>query len=130
MASSRPNSSDELLGRQPSKRGSTLAKALAPEEIRRGDFVEEIVELPSCFWCADSALLPHDEPVRIRFVPSCGGIPLRVARVCLPFVLVKHPCGRICTLDIRRVARLAKRYARRAWKEYKKTKRSGDRGTR
>jgi hypothetical protein len=83
--------------------------------------LDEIAELPSFLWCADAALLPLDAPVRIRILPSCGGVPLRVRRVCLPYVLVKHPCGQGRTLDVRkcRLARLEKRYARAAWKTYK-----------
>ena len=49
---------------------ATLAKALAPEEIRSGDFVTPlyvIAEVPSYWWCAESWNQPLDEPVRIRF---------------------------------------------------------------
>jgi hypothetical protein len=104
-----------------------LAKALAPEDIRRGDFVSLLnvtYELPSYFWDADATTLPRDEPVRIRFVPECGGVPLRVKSVCLPFVLVKTPQGERCTLDVRRcrLARLDRRYAADAWKAYKKAR--------
>lgn len=110
---------------QPSHADSTLAKALAPEEIRPGDYVtllDEIAELPSFFWCADAATLPYDEPVRIRFRPQGGGVPLKVQSVCLPFVLVKHPRGEWRTLDVRtcRLARLHRSYARSAWKAHKK----------
>jgi hypothetical protein len=127
MASSGPTRRDELLQRQPSEKDSTLAKALAPEEIRRGDYVtplEEIAEWPSFFWCVDSTLLPCDKPVRIRFKPSCGGVPLRVMDVCLPFVLVKLPRGDRRTLDVRKcqVARLGESYARAAWKAFKNAK--------
>jgi len=104
---------------------STLAKALAPEEIRPGDFVavlHEIAELPSFYWCADAALHPRDELVRIRFIPTCEALPLKVKSVCLPFVLVKSPRGERQTLDLRkcRLARLEGAYAGVAWKAYKK----------
>jgi len=117
---------DELLEHPPSDTDLTLAHALAPEEIRRGDFVtllDEIVELPSFFWCGDAVLLPCHEPVRIRLVSSGGGIPLRVKQVCLPFVLARLPCGQHRALDVRkcRLARLGKSYARVAWKAYKKS---------
>lgn len=104
---------------------STLAKALAPEEIQRGDFVTLLsvtYEVPSYFWDADASTLPRDEPVRIRFVPECGGVPLKVQSVCLPFVLVKVPAGDRSTIDVRRcrLARLDRTYASRSWKAYKK----------
>ena len=75
---------------------STLAKTLAPEEIRRGDFVtllDVTYEVPSNFWDADAVTLPRDQPVRIRCMPERGGVPLKVQGVCLPFVLVKEPRG-------------------------------------
>jgi len=107
---------------------ATLAKALAPEEIRPGDFVTPlfvIAEVPSYWWCADAWSLPLDQPVRIRFMPPCDGVPLKVKSVCMPFVLVKHPGGEQGTLDLRKcqLARLDKSHARRAWKEYKKASR-------
>jgi hypothetical protein len=42
---------------------ATLAKALAPEDIRPGDFVTPlftITELPSFWWSGESWNLPHD----------------------------------------------------------------------
>jgi hypothetical protein len=104
---------------------ATLAKALAPEEVRLGDFVTPlfvIAEVPSYWWCADDWSLPRGEPVRIRFMPPCDGVPLKVKSVCLPFVLVKTPAGEQSTLDMRKcqLARLDKSHAKRAWKAYKK----------
>jgi len=106
---------------------STLAKTLAPEEIRPGDFVTLLsvtYEVPSYLWCADTLSLPRDEPVRIRCMPETGGVPLKVKSICLPFVLAKVPSGEGCTLDVRRcrLARLDRAYAVRAWKAYKKTR--------
>lgn len=104
---------------------STLARALAPEDIRPGDYVallHETYELPSFYWCADAALLPVERPVRIRCVPREDQAPLRVKHVCLPFVLVKSPQGVCRTLDLRlrHLARLDSAYGRAAWKAYKK----------
>jgi hypothetical protein len=104
---------------------ASLAKALAPEDVRAGDFVavlDEICELPSFFWCDGGALLPRDELVRIRYTPTSEAVPLKVKGVCLPYVLVKQPRGGKRTLDVRksRLARLDRRYARAAWKAYKK----------
>jgi hypothetical protein len=123
MATSRQTDTDSPL--QPSDTSSTLARALAPEDIRRGDYVallDEVWELPSFWWCADATLLPPDVPVRIRFIPREEAVPLRVLQVCLPFVFAKHPTGSKRTVDIRRtrLARLHRRYAATAWKAYKK----------
>jgi hypothetical protein len=103
----------------------TLARALAPEEICPGDDVVvlyEVCELPSYMWCGDAALLPRDEVVRIRITPTTEPLPLRVRAVCLPFVLVRQPCGRQHTLDVRRcrLARLNRGFAIAAAKAYKR----------
>ena len=105
---------------------ATLAKALAPEDIRRGDFVTPlhvIAEVPSYFWCDDGWTMPRDELVRIRYTPTDSGLPLKVKSVCLPFVLVKHASGERITIDLRQcqLARLDRRYAKRAWKAYTKS---------
>lgn len=123
MRSSQPTQLED----ETSRVSSTLAKTLAPEEIQRGDFVTQLsvtCELPSFLWDADAATMPRDEPVRIRFVPECGGVPLKVRSVCLPFVLVKLPNGERQSLDVRkcRLARLDRAYAADAWKAYKKAK--------
>jgi len=107
---------------------ATLAQTLAPEEIRPGDFVailHEVCELPSYMWCGDAALLPRDELVRIRLMPSAEAVPLKVRAVCLPFVLAKEPAGRRRTLDVRRcrLARLDWTYAKEAWSAYRRPRR-------
>jgi hypothetical protein len=104
---------------------ATLAKSLAPEEIRPGDCVavlHEIYEYPSWYWCSDPALANREETVRLRTIPRDEAVPLRVDSVCLPFVLVRRPCGRHATLDVRRyrVARLDARYAKAAAKVYRR----------
>ena len=104
---------------------ATLAKSLAPEEIVPGQYVailDEVCELPSYLWSDCGALTPRDQLVRIRYTPTSDAVPLKVRSVCLPFVLVKQPCGSKRTLDVRksRLARLDRRYARAAWKAYKK----------
>jgi len=62
MASSQSTTTDEQSGEQPSDTRSTLAKTLAPKEVRRGDCVtlpREIAEVPSFYWCADASLAPR-----------------------------------------------------------------------
>jgi len=102
-----------------------LAKSLAPEEIRPGDFVTPlyvIAELPSFLWNGDAVTLPLDAPIRMQFVPPDGGTPMQVKSVCLPFVLVKLPTGKKESLDIRlcRLARLDPEYAAVIWKAHRK----------
>jgi hypothetical protein len=104
---------------------ASLARALAPEDVRAGDFVAvlyEVVEWPSWFWCGDSTLVPRDEPVRIATIPRDEPVPKKVRAVCLPFVLVRDPCGRESMLDVRRcrLARLDRACAVKARKAHVK----------
>jgi hypothetical protein len=107
-------------------RGSSLAKPLAPEEIRMGDFVTPLhvfYDFPSFFW-NDCAMGRREETVRVCYIPETGGVPLKVKSICLPFVLAEQPSGEQQTLDVRKVrlARLDARYAKAAWKVCKKKK--------
>lgn len=102
-----------------------LARPLAAEDLRRGDFVSilhEVVEYPSFFWCSDPQLWPPGEPVRMQLRPREGGTPLKVKAICLPFVFVKTPCGKHRTLDVRqqRLVRLSRDYALRVWNTMRK----------
>src|SRR5215213_5023638 len=104
---------------------TSLAKALAPEEIRRGDFVTPlyvISQWPSWYWDEDDALHPREQPVCICSTPQCEAEPLKVRSICLPFVLVQTPAGAERTLDVRtyRLARLDRGFAGASWRAYRK----------
>src|SRR6476620_12211256 len=106
-----------------------LARSLAAEDLRCGDFVgilNETIELPSYHWRSDGQLLPPDELVRIVYRPTEGGTPLKVKAICLPFVFVKNPNGQHQTLDVRRhnLVRLSQSYARVVWKTLSKAQQS------
>jgi hypothetical protein len=106
---------------------ATLARPLAPEDIRVGDFIAplfEIVEIASYCWYGESWNLPLNEPVRVRYIPTCDPLPLRVKSVCLPFLLATTPAGEPSTIDVRKyqLARLGESHAKRAWKAYRKAK--------
>lgn len=121
------DSSTQLEAEQDAGACATLARSLAPEEVRQGDFVAVLqvtYEVPSFMWRADSFQIPHDEPVRIQFMPDGGGLPLKVRSICLPFVFVKDPDGNHRTLDVRkcRLARLHPDYAKVVWKAHKKSR--------
>src|SRR5262245_57311657 len=111
---------------------SCVARSLAAEDLRCGDFVailHEIVEWPSFFWTCDSHLLPPDEPVRLTCKSSDCGTPLKVKAICLPFVFVKLPSGQHRTLDVRRhqLARLDADYGQTVWKTLSKQAKPGSR---
>jgi hypothetical protein len=102
-------------------KNARLAKVLAPEDVRAGHWVTlltETTEWPSWYWCGDDLSTPREQAVRIVHTPSTAGVPLKVAAVCLPFILAKAPCGASRTLDVRhcRLARLDSTYAKAAAK--------------
>jgi hypothetical protein len=106
---------------------SKMAKVLAPEDVRAGDYVavlQVVCELPSFLWCGDSTTVRIDEPVRVPFIPKQGGVPLKVRSICLPFILVETPSDTHRTLDVRRhlLARLDRDYAHAVWKVCKKSR--------
>ena len=101
-----------------------LAKTLAPEDVRVGDYVAillELVEFPPygallaspCTYSPPGTL----EAIAVR-KRSDNIRPMRVVGVCLPFVPVKCVNGKHRTLDLRQktLARLGNRYGRRAFK--------------
>lgn len=99
---------------------------LGGEDIKPGDFItvsSEVVELPSYFWCCDSAATAKDELIRLRFMPRESGQPHKVKAVCLPFVYCKSANGKLVTLDVRKhqLVRLDKALAKKVWKRMKAT---------
>jgi hypothetical protein len=108
---------------------ATLAKAVAPEDICVGDFIAplfEIYEIASYCWQAESWNLPLNEPVRVRYVPTCDPSPMRVRSICLPFLLATNATGEPSTIDVRKyqLARLDASHAKRSWNAYKKAQAS------
>jgi len=114
----------ESVSKLKAARGATsLAKSLAPEDVRVGDFVaplHETYDCPSFLWC-DAGLTDRAETVPIRLVAQDAGAPLKVQAVCLPYVLVKHPLRGSFPLDVRthQLAKLDRTYAKLAWKALK-----------
>lgn len=99
-------------------RDATLARPLAPEDVRPGDYVavlSEEYEYPAIAWYCEPPMGRETEVIRVRLRPRDTDAPLRVVDACLPFVYVEPPKGPGRTLDLRavRVARLDRRYARR-----------------
>ncbi len=102
----------------------SVAARVAGEDIARGDFVavtNEIMELPSYYWSYSGAMLPPEEPVRIRFTARNAGQPYKVLGVCLPFVYAKTHRGRLIVIDTRQkqLVRLDRECARTVWQKMK-----------
>ncbi len=101
----------------------SIAASVAPEDVRRGDFVavlSEIVELPN-FLFGETLPCARGELVRIRRLPTEDRVPLKVKAICLPFVFVAFPTDRHETLDVRlaSLVRLDREYAKIVWKALK-----------
>ncbi len=99
---------------------SAVAASVAPEDLRRGDFVavlSEVIELPSFLW-TETLTGTQDEVIRLCRLPTGGRSPLKIKAICLPFVFVKSPGDDYQTIDIRlaRLVRLDKEYAKTVWK--------------
>lgn len=102
---------------------SSVAAVVAPEDLRRGDYVavlSEIVELPTFLW-NDSLPCAQNELVRLRRLPTDDRVPMKIKAICLPFVFLKLPSGEFQTIDVRlsSLVRLEKRYAKKVWKATK-----------
>lgn len=102
------------------KYSPTLARALRPEDVQRGQYIAilHVIDdfLPPC-WSVDRGA-PPPAPVPMRWLPFDAPVPFRVLDVCLPYVLVQAPTGEASMLDVRRaeLARLDRGFARRSVK--------------
>lgn len=95
----------------------TTIQTLAPEDVREGEYVTVVRQTLELL----PLLCDEWETPRVRRVsvmPGWSGTPLRVVRVCLPFVLTEDASGRHLTLDLRRqeLARLSEEYGKKAFK--------------
>lgn len=100
---------------------SSLAATLAPEDVRKGDYVALLTrtyELPSYLW--NDAF--KTDVVRLRLTAPDSGRPMKVRSICLPFVHVS--CGRkkrkIVDLRTAQIVRVGKKYAKRVLKDIAK----------
>ncbi|MEN0110181.1 MAG: hypothetical protein AAF805_05620 [Planctomycetota bacterium] len=110
--------------RPPADPAPTLAKTLAPEDVRPGDDVAVLDrewEWPA-HGCGYDPPIGGEPVLRVRLRPHDATPPLRVVAVCLPYVFVEPPRGEPRTLDVRavRLARLDGGYARRVRKALKR----------
>ena len=105
--------------------GLSVAAIVAGEDLRVGDDVailNETLEVPSCLWTCDAAVLPPHELVRLQYASRDPGVPLRVVALCLPFVFLETPQEQHKTVDLRLVqlVRLSPPYVRAVRKAHKK----------
>ncbi len=101
------------VGDDMNRKKTSLASLLAPEDIRRGQYVAVLNEIEQWYPCCSSSGKP--ELFSVRSVPTDEIELLQVFEICLPFVTVRKADGSLLTLDVRRheLARLDDGYARR-----------------
>lgn len=86
------------------EREATLAKPLAPEDVRPGDYVavlDEEHQYPVVVCYYEPPMGREAEVIRVRVRPNETSGPLRVLDAWLAFVFVKPPEGEGRTLDVR-----------------------------
>ncbi len=87
-----------------------VAKTLAPEDIRAGDFITILTIVREAFPDMYDDTMPAEQrarAIRVATTPESRPAILRVEAVCLPLVLTVKPDGKPRVLDTRRV-RLAR----------------------
>ena len=94
-----------------------IARSLAPEDIRRRDYVAALYETWQILPCVIDGALRDVEPISVSLLPYPTAAPYRVVAVCLPFVFVEDAFGGGTSLDVRgvRLVRVGDRYAKRVW---------------
>ena len=101
-----------------------MARAVAPEDLRAGDYIYVLGELLEVMPCLlDREQWQHPETVKLMVLPYSGKEPMKVVEVCLPVLLVKDKSGKCETLDARlfRFARLPDRFGRKVFKRLRKS---------
>jgi hypothetical protein len=104
----------------PSKPCIQVARPVAPEDLRAGDYVCMLTYTVQFIPCASQDDVRWDK-VRVVGVDvlPLDITPRRVVSACLPYLLVKCPAGGHETLDTRRVrlARVTPRFGAKAFKK-------------
>jgi hypothetical protein len=87
-----------------SEKKSDLARLLAPDDIRRGDYVgvQRVVRQYLPFGRFGENAPARPEPFCVREIPMEAPDPLQVIDICLPFLAVFEPDGTMAMLDFRR----------------------------
>lgn len=97
----------------------SISRAIAPEDIRPGMYVVVLCVIHEYMlvdgW--DPTVSSRPRTLRVNCLCGADGDPLRVVAVCLPFVQVECPEGRLRALDVRqqKLAAVSESYALEAF---------------
>ncbi len=101
---------------KPQEKLQKASRLIGPEDVRPGQYVTvsektwQILCMPeACGGIAEEPWVAH-----VSGWPDGAGWPLRVVRVCLPYVLAVNAAGEHVTVDLRchRLSRLSKAYGK------------------
>lgn len=103
----------------------SLAQCVAGEDVNVDEYIAVLSttgQYLSYAW--DRSDLPSDEIVRVRYVPTIAGLPLKVIGICLPFIYARRTNETIEIIDTRmsQIVRLEKDCAKEVWKQMKSNK--------
>ena|SRR5690349_9822176 len=102
---------------------TSASTAVAPEDLSPGCYIAVLHVIAEHIPFASGAEFfeKHSAPIKFRWLPGTGCPPMKVIGICLPFVLVRQPNGKVRTLDVRRhrLARLSDQYGRKAFRAIK-----------
>ena len=101
-----------------------LARAVAAEDLRAGDYIYVLGELLEVLTCLlDREAWKAPETVKLMVLPHSGKEVMKIVEVCLPVLLVKDKSGKCETMDARlfRFARLPDRFGRKVFKRLRKS---------
>jgi hypothetical protein len=96
-----------------------MARAVAPEDIRPGEYVTVLHVVCECMPPPWERPDGSSRPARILLLPGNNSAPMEVLDVCLPLVLVKTARGKRRLVDVRRyrLARVPEPFGRRVFEE-------------
>lgn len=97
-----------------------VARPLAPEDVRAGQYVCTLQFVVECMAPADLDSWRPPRVIRLQCLPFSSE-PQRVLAVCLPFVFVRNVNCELETIDVRRytLARVSKTFGQLAFKKAK-----------
>ncbi len=96
-----------------------IARAVAPEDIRPGEYVSVLHVVCECMPPPWERADWNGRLSRVLLLPSGNPSPVQVVDVCIPYVLVKTARGKRRMIDVRkyRLARVSEEFGRRVFEE-------------
>jgi hypothetical protein len=103
----------------------STARTVGNEDLQVGDYVAVLgttYQFPTFFWC-DTGLDDRRKTIEIEFIEP-QAVPLRVKKICLPFVFAMDVHRNFSQLDVRRMrlAVVSPDYAETVWRSIRRAR--------